>query len=35
VKELRNLTVLDYGDSIVLAWRSLPVTETSRMADSR
>jgi len=35
MKEFRNLTVRDFKGSNVLAWRSLPVTETSRLSGSR
>jgi len=35
MKEFRNLTVIDFRSSNVLAWRSLPLTETSRMSGSR
>jgi len=35
MKEFRNWTVFDFRGSNVLAWRSLPVVETSRLSGSR
>jgi len=35
MKELRNLTVLVVSGSNVLAWRSRPVTDVSRLSASK